>query len=111
MGQLNRSNKHRARVIEIYENGSAAVEFTSGRIEHVLYHGFGPSFYVGMTGTVDYVRSVNGYEWIFTPKMPVFEWECLNPKCYDQNRPLKSEPGGEGELVCDRCGVLMKRGS
>ena len=68
MDQLNRSNRHRAKVIEIYGNGaSAAVEFTSGRIEHVRKIGSAIPFEMGMRGMVDYVRSLNGYEWLFEP--------------------------------------------
>ena len=68
MDQLNRSNRHRAEVIEIYENGlRAAVKFTSGRIECVVRRGLSPDFSIGQTGMVDYVRCLNGYEWTFVP--------------------------------------------
>ncbi len=40
---------------------------------------------------------------------PRFTWTCVNPKCHDYQRPLISEAGGGGKLVCDRCGVLMKK--
>lgn len=66
MGQLDRSNRHRAEVIEIYENGAkAAVRFTSGRVECVCKRGMQPDFELGQKGTVDYVRGLNGYEWVF----------------------------------------------
>jgi len=62
------SHRHRAEVIEVYENGSrAAVRFASGRIECVNRRGFSPDFKVAQRGTVDFVRSLNGFEWIFTP--------------------------------------------
>lgn len=68
MDQLNRSNKHRAEVIEIYENGlRAAVKFTSGRIECVVRRGTQDEFYIGQRGMVDYTRCLNGYEWSFAP--------------------------------------------
>ena len=60
------SNKHRAEVIEIYNNGAqAAVRFDSGRIECVLHRGMNPPFHVGQRGMVDFVRALNGYEWVF----------------------------------------------
>lgn len=70
MGRSNRSNKHRGTVIEIYESG-AAVKFychlkRGERIEYVLNRGQ-IKFELGQTGMVDYVRALNGYEWIFTP--------------------------------------------
>lgn len=68
MPQLDRSNKHRAEVIEIYENGAkAAVKFVSGRIECVVFRGMGPRFELGQKGMVDYVRTMAGYEWVFNP--------------------------------------------
>lgn len=68
MDQLNRSNKHRAEVIEIYENGlRAAVKFTSGRIECVVRRGMASNFELGMRGMVDYTRCLNGHEWTFEP--------------------------------------------
>lgn len=75
MDQLNRSNKHRAEIIEIYENGKmAAVKFSSGRIECVNHRGDSgspgvnqPSFYIGQRGMVNYVRTLNGYGWVFNP--------------------------------------------
>lgn len=68
MDQLNRSNKHRAEVIEVYGNGlRAAVRFTNGRIECVVRRGMEIDFKIGMRGMVDYVRSLNGYEWSFVP--------------------------------------------
>jgi hypothetical protein len=69
-GQLDRSNKHRAEVIEVYpEEGKAAVRFTSGRIECVARRGMVAEFYVGQKGMVDFVPlpNGNGYEWIFEP--------------------------------------------
>lgn len=74
-GQLDRSNKHRAKVIEIYEDGRrAAVQFSSGRIECVNHRGDGgspgvsqPPFYIGQAGMVDYVRTLYGYGWVFNP--------------------------------------------
>ena len=66
--QLTRSNKHRAKVIEVYDNGlTAAVKFSSGRIECVVRRGFSPDFKIGMTGMVNYVKCLNGYEWNFVP--------------------------------------------
>lgn len=63
-----KSHKHRAEVIEIYDNGAkAAVKFSSGRIECVVKRGFGPEFKIGMRGMVDFVRTLNGFEWTFTP--------------------------------------------
>ena len=63
-----KSNKHRAEVIEVYENeGKAAVRFESGRIECVIRRGMAGEFKMGMRGMVDYVPSLNGYEWAFTP--------------------------------------------
>ncbi len=63
-----KSHKHRAKIIEIYENGAkAAVQFTSGRVECVLRRGLAAEFKIGMTGTVDYVPSLQGFEWTFTP--------------------------------------------
>lgn len=68
MDQLNRSNKHRGEVIEIYENGlRAAVRFTSGRVECVTRRGMAIDFKIGQRGMVDYVRCLNGYEWNFIP--------------------------------------------
>lgn len=73
MDQLNRSNKHRATVIEIYEAGMvAAVKFDSGRIESIKHPGTSPNgdrweFYIGQRGMVDYVRNLTGYQWSFEP--------------------------------------------
>lgn len=68
MDQLTRSNKHRAEIIEIYDNGlRAAAKFTSGRIECVVRRGQAPDFQLGMKGMVDYVHCLNGWEWNFTP--------------------------------------------
>jgi hypothetical protein len=62
-----RSNRHRAEIIEVYENGArAAAQFASGRVECVCRRGMVPAFEVGMKGMVDYVRSFQGYEWVFT---------------------------------------------
>ncbi len=64
-----RSHKHRAEVIEVYQDGAqAAVRFTSGRIECVNRRGMAPSFRIGQRGTVDFVRCLNGFEWTFTAK-------------------------------------------
>jgi hypothetical protein len=60
------SNRHRAEVIEVLDGG-AAVKFSSGRIEFILRRGMVSNLEVGMKGTVDFVRSVNGYEWTFVP--------------------------------------------
>lgn len=65
MDQLQRSNRHRAEIIEVYPDGKAAVKFTSGRIECVMPRGV--QLVVGQRGMVDYVRSLNGYEWVFDP--------------------------------------------
>lgn len=63
-----KSNRHRAEVIEIYQNGAqAAVKFTSGRIECVCHRGMVAPFFIGQKGTVDFVRALNGYEWVFKP--------------------------------------------
>lgn len=73
-----KNNKHRAEVIEILENGmKAAVKFYCGvkrgdRIECVNHNGTTPGgerieFSIGQTGTIDYVRTVNGYAWAFSP--------------------------------------------
>lgn len=68
MDQLTRSNKHRAIVIEIYENGlRAAVQFTSGRVECVVRRGMAENFTIGMKGMADYTRCLNGWEWTFNP--------------------------------------------
>lgn len=75
MDQLNRSNKHRGEVIEIYDNGmTAAVRFTSGRIECVKHNGTAGNpdksqhaFEMGQKGMVDYVRGLNGWHWVFSP--------------------------------------------
>lgn len=65
-----KSNRHRAEVIEIYENGAqAAVRFTSGRIECVLHRGMNPPFQIGQKGTVDFVMiAYNHGEWTFDAK-------------------------------------------
>lgn len=64
--QLERSNRHHAEVIEIYPaEAKAAVKFSSGRIECVVKRGMTPDFVIGQKGMVDYVRSMNGYEWVF----------------------------------------------
>jgi hypothetical protein len=60
------SHRHRAQVIEV-EGSGAAVQFSSGRIEFVLHRGLVPPFHVGQRRMVDYVRSINGYEWTFAP--------------------------------------------
>ncbi len=63
-----KSNKHRAEVIEIYENGlRAAVKFSSGRVECVVRRGMAEPFEMGQTGWVDYGRCLGGFEWSFTP--------------------------------------------
>ena len=63
-----KSHKHRAEVIEIYENGlKAAVKFSSGRVECVVHRGMNPAFELGQKGMVDFVRSLIGFEWSFTP--------------------------------------------
>lgn len=62
-----KSHKHRAEIIEVYENGEkAAAKFTSGRIECVVRRGDAEKFEVGMNGMVDYVRCLSGFEWTFT---------------------------------------------
>jgi hypothetical protein len=68
MDQLNRSNKHRAEIIEVYENGlKAAAKFSSGRIECIVRRGIAIDFKIGMRGMVNYTRRLNGYEWTFEP--------------------------------------------
>jgi hypothetical protein len=64
-----KSNRHRAEVIEVYDGGnSAAVKFSSGRIEHVVRRGsFTMPFSLGQRGHVDFVPSLNGWEWTFEP--------------------------------------------
>lgn len=60
-----KSNRHRATVIEVYPHtGEAAVRFTSGRIECVVPRG-GQTYEVGDTGMVDFVRGIQGFEWVF----------------------------------------------
>lgn len=72
------STRHRAEVIEIYDNGlKAAVKFYCNfkrgeRIECINYNGTAgnpsqiqPPFHIGQKGMVDFVRSINGYHWIF----------------------------------------------
>lgn len=65
--------KHRAEVIEVYNNGgSAAVKFRykgHDRIEYVLKAGMSPLFTVGMKGTIQYNLTPNGGLWSFTPKL------------------------------------------
>lgn len=68
MTQLERSNRHRGEVIEVYEGGSkAAVRFSNGRIECVVKRGMNQGITLGERGMVDYVPSLNGYEWVFQP--------------------------------------------
>lgn len=75
-----RSYRHRAEVIEIYDNGlKAAVKFYCNvkrgeRIECVNHNGTAGNadqsqvpFYIGQTGMVDFIRSLNGFNWVFTP--------------------------------------------
>lgn len=66
MGYQGKSHRHRAEVIEIYQDGAqAAVRFTSGRIECVLHRGFNPPFTIGQKGMVDFTRTATGWEWTF----------------------------------------------
>jgi hypothetical protein len=73
---LDQGHKHKAEVIEIYDDGlRAAVKFYCNtkkgeRIECVNrdYNLQGETnFFIGQKGTVDYVRSLNGYRWVFVP--------------------------------------------
>jgi hypothetical protein len=60
------TNRHRAEIIEVYENGArAAARFASGRVECVCRRGMMPTFEVGQRGWVDYTRCLSGYEWTF----------------------------------------------
>lgn len=69
-----RSNRHKAEVIEVYEDGlKAAVKFychvkRGERIECVVRRGETPKFELDQTGMVDFVRCLNGMEWTFIPK-------------------------------------------
>lgn len=73
MDRFGKSHRHKAEVIEVYENGlKAAVKFYCSvkrgeRIECVVKRGITPNFALGMTGMVDYGRCLSGYEWTFTP--------------------------------------------
>jgi hypothetical protein len=62
---MKNKHRHKATVIEL-EHGGAAVKFSNGRVEFVVQRGFIP-YVVGQSGWVNFVRSINGYEWTFTP--------------------------------------------
>lgn len=74
------STRHRAEVIEIYDNGlKAAVKFYCNfkrgeRIECVNHNGTAGNpntmqspFHIGQTGMVDFVRGIQGWNWVFIP--------------------------------------------
>lgn len=67
---MSKANRHRAEVIEVYDNGSAAVRFKwrgRERVEHVIKRGDVPNFTVAMRGIVDFVYTGHSGEWVFTP--------------------------------------------
>ena len=75
---MSKSYRHKAEVIEIYDNGlRAAVKFYCNikrgeRIECVNNDGTSPNgtridFSIGQKGTIDYGRIIGGYGWTFEP--------------------------------------------
>ena len=65
---------HRAEVIEVYDNGQAAIRFRfEGRdkIESVIKAGMQAPFEIGQKGKAIFQRTLNGYVWSFDPSTEV----------------------------------------